>query len=131
MFAKFDDSVTPTSDGLDSLRQAGMCTDEHLAMMRSMMLLQAKLPAAYRVVDSREGADHPWIRVRARWDGKPLNGDPSEEIAEAVKPLTVRRPNYKDGLFSWMVQAPDPDEKTKSEKAPPKASSGSSDSKSA
>jgi hypothetical protein len=110
MFGKMDDMVAPTPEGVDSCEKAGLCSPAEANAMRSCAVLQAKLPDQYRVVGHSDGANHPWVRVAARWDGKAVDGDVSKELGEAVKPLTVSFAGFAGGMFAWMVQAPPPEE---------------------
>jgi hypothetical protein len=118
MFAKYDDAVKPTKEGIESLAIRHLCSPGEMAAMRSMAALRAKLPDAYRVVGHRPGVDHPWVHVAARWDGNALSDDVSAEIREAVKPMMVRYAGFDDGMFSWMVQAPTPEDEETSKDAP-------------
>jgi hypothetical protein len=105
MFAK-DDKTAMTKEGVDSLLKAGLCSSHEAAAMAAMVMLQAKVPPAYKVMGQRNGADHPWMIVTARWDGKPVDGDVSKELADAVKPLAISYAGFVDGMFSWAVEAP-------------------------
>lgn len=125
MFAKYDDAVMPSPEGMDSLGKAGLCSPDDMAAMRACAALSGKLPANYRVMGHRTGAEHPWVQVAARWDGKRIDGDVSKEIKEAVKPLAVSYAGFADGMFAWMVEAPTPETWAKPAKdEPPKAQAG-------
>lgn len=106
MFAKFDDFVVPTADGIASLQAAGMCSPDDAEAMRAVMMLQEKLPENCRAVGLMAGVMQPWVDVCATWDGQPIDGDVSAALREAVAPLEVRAPSFEDGEFHWAVEAP-------------------------
>jgi hypothetical protein len=105
MFAK-DGKTAMTADGIASLLKAGLCTPHEAEAMNAMAMLLGKMPPTYSVLGQRNGADHPWMMVTARWDGNPVDGDVSKELTEAVKPLAVSYAGFTDGIFSWAVEAP-------------------------
>lgn len=106
MFAKRDDNVVPTVDGIASLQAMGVVTPDDADQMRALAMLREKLPEGFSAMRWHRGADHPWVTVAAMWDGQPIDGDVSAALREAVAPLEVRDPNFFDGQFYWAVEAP-------------------------
>lgn len=107
MFANFDDDVTPTQEGLDSLVNMGMCSPEAAMTLKSAAMLRSKLPASYRLVGIDEDPRMQWMMVAAKWDGQPIEGDLSAELRDALAPLDVGEPSYSNGVFTWSVLSPD------------------------
>lgn len=106
MFAKRDDNVVPTADGISSLQAAGLCSPDDADAMRVVMMLQEKLPENCRAMGLMAGVTQPWVDVCAMWDGQPIDGDVSAALRDAVAPLEVRDPSFEDGEFHWAVEAP-------------------------
>jgi hypothetical protein len=108
MFAKLSDKVKPSIDGLQSLVERQAMLPYTAARLMAANIVQEKLdPAVYQVIGVTDGADHSWVTVVAKWDGKPLKGDPSEEVAKAVAPLACRFSGIDSNLmFSWSIEMP-------------------------
>jgi hypothetical protein len=108
MFAKFTDSVAPSNDGIRSLvERLAMLPSTADRLMAANMVREKLDPTVYKVIGVTDGVDHPWVRVVAKWDGKPLKDDPSEEVARAVAPLACRFTGIDSNLmFSWSIEAP-------------------------
>lgn len=110
MLTTSTDTVLPTDEGMASLEKSGLLSPSEALRMRAAAALQAKLPANYTVMSISEGADHPWARIVARWDGKAMTGDVSAELASAVAPMEVHYAGMSNGMFSWDVDASMPSE---------------------
>jgi hypothetical protein len=119
LFADMKATITPSLEGVASLVEKGVLSPQAADEMRSAMALQQKLPGHYAVTGAYSGVTKMWLAVEAQWDGKPLNADPTAEIAKAVEPLQVRYQGFEDGCFMWVVEAPDP--ATEETDAPAKA----------
>lgn len=113
MFAKHDDVVMPSAEGMDAMAEKPrLCSPQDLEVMRSRMALQAAFdkaePGVFMVTEWSAGADRPWLRVEARWNGQEIDED-KLDIAEMVKPLNVSFGGFHDGMFMWSVEAPPAD----------------------
>jgi hypothetical protein len=111
VFSKSSVDFVPSLEGIASLMEAGVVSPQVADRMRSIATLRRKLPDHYVMAGSYDGVPPVvWLEVKAKWDGQPLEGDPSAEITQAAAPLQVRYQGFSARYFHWVVEAPTPEE---------------------
>lgn len=104
-----NDMTIPTTEGIASLVERRLCSPDDAEAMLAAAAVARRLPSGeYRVAGVVAGGSSPWVRVAAKWNGEPIDGDVSAELVAAMAPLEVRCPSFSadTGMFWWSVEAP-------------------------